>query len=81
MAAEVGVPVKTFSVGFQEPGYNELGYARRVAEQFGTEHHELVVGAEDLGLLDDLLGAFDEPFADASAIPTYLVSRLGRQHV
>src|SRR2546430_8057011 len=81
MAAEVGVPVKTFSVGFQEPGYNELGYARRVAERFGTEHHELVVGAEDLGLLDDLLRAFDEPFADVSAIPTYLVSRLARQHV
>jgi asparagine synthase (glutamine-hydrolysing) len=81
MAAEVGVPVKTFSVGFQEPDYNELGYARRIAERFGTEHHELIVGAEDLGLLDDLLGAFDEPFADASAIPTYLVSRLARQHV
>ena len=81
MAAEVGVPVKTFSVGFREERYSELAYARRVAERFGTEHHELVVGPEDLGLLDDLLGAFDEPFADASSIPTYLVSRLARQHV
>jgi len=81
MAAEVGVPVKTFSVGFEEPDYDELGYARRVAERFGTEHHELVVGPADLGLLDDLLGKFDEPFADPSAIPTYLVSRLARQHV
>jgi asparagine synthase (glutamine-hydrolysing) len=81
MAAEIGVPVKTFSVGFQEPDFNELGYARRVAERFGTEHHELVVGPADLGLLDELLGVFDEPFADASSIPTHLVSRLARQHV
>src|SRR5207249_5807862 len=81
MAAELGVPVKTFSVGFQEAGYSELAYARRVAEWFGTEHHELVVGPADLWMLDELLRAFDEPFADASAIPTYLVSRLARQHV
>jgi len=81
MAAEVGVPIKTFSVGFQEQGYDELPYARQVAERFATEHHELVVGPQDLGMLDDLLRAFDEPFADVSAIPTYLVSRLARQHV
>jgi len=81
MAAEVGIPVKTFSVGFREPAYNELPYARRVSEWFGTEHHELVVGPQDLDLLDDLLGAFDEPFADVSAIPTYLVSKLAREHV
>jgi len=81
MASEVGVPVKTFSVGFREEAYNELAYARRVAERFRTEHHELVVGPQDLDVLDDLLSAFDEPFADPSAIPTYLVSRLARQHV
>jgi asparagine synthase (glutamine-hydrolysing) len=81
MAAEIGAPVKTFSVGFQEPDYNELAYARRVADRFGTEHHELVVGPADLSLLSELLGAFDEPFADPSAIPTYLISRLARQHV
>jgi asparagine synthase (glutamine-hydrolysing) len=81
MAAEVGVPVKTFSVGFREEGYNELAYARRVAQWFGTEHHELIAGPEHVGLLDDLLRVFDEPFADSSAIPTYLVSRLARQHV
>jgi len=81
MAQAVGVPVKTFSVGFREAGYNELPYARRVAEWLGTEHHELLVEPEDLGVLEEVLAAVDEPFADASAIPTYLVSRLARRHV
>jgi asparagine synthase (glutamine-hydrolysing) len=81
MAREAGVPVKTFSVGFGEKDYDEAPYARRVAEWFGTEHHELIATPQDLGLLDDVLTACDEPFADASAIPTYLVSRLARQHV
>src|SRR5207249_10768836 len=54
---------------------------RRVAERFGTEHHELLVGPEDLGVLEEVLAAFDEPFADPSAIPTYLMSRLARAHV
>ncbi len=81
MAREAGVPIRTFSVGFQEAGYNELPYARRVAEWFGTEHYELLVEPADLGVLEDVLSALDEPFADASAIPTYLVSKLARQHV
>lgn len=81
MAQEVGASVKTFSVGFPEDGYNELPYARRVAEWFGTDHYELLVEPGDLGLLEEVLAAFDEPFADASAIPTYLVSRLAREHV
>jgi asparagine synthase (glutamine-hydrolysing) len=81
MAREAGVPVKTFSVGFREPRFNEAPYARQVAEWFGTEHHELIATPQDLGLLEDVLDACDEPFADASAIPTYLVSRLARQHV
>jgi asparagine synthase (glutamine-hydrolysing) len=81
MAREAGVPVKTFSVGFREAGFDEAPYARRVAEWFGTEHHELIATPQDLGLLDEVLAACDEPFADASAIPTYLVSRLARQHV
>ena len=81
MAREMGTPVKTFSVGFREEGYNELPFARRVAEWFGTEHHELLVEAEDLDVLERVLSAVDEPFADASAIPTYLVSRLASQHV
>lgn len=81
MAREAGVPVKTFSVGFAEKEFDEAPYARRVAQWFGTEHHELTATPRDLGLLEDVLAACDEPFADASAIPTYLVSRLARQHV
>jgi asparagine synthase (glutamine-hydrolysing) len=76
-----GRPIKTFSVGFQEDRYNELPHARKVAEVYGTEHHELLVEPNDLKVLDELLSSFDEPFADSSAIPTYLVSRLARQHV
>jgi asparagine synthase (glutamine-hydrolysing) len=81
MARAAGVPVKTFSIGFREAGYNELPYARRVAEWLGTEHHELLVEPQDLGVLEEVLAAVDEPFADASAVPTYLVSRLARRHV
>ncbi len=81
MARELGTPVKTFSIGFREPGFDEQDYAREVARAFGTEHHELLVEPEDLKVLDDVLAAFDEPFSDSSAIPTYIVSRLARQHV
>jgi asparagine synthase (glutamine-hydrolysing) len=80
MASENGTPVKTFSVGFAG-GFSELPYARRVAEHFGTEHHELCMQAADVEILDEILSGFDEPFADASAIPTHLISRLARQHV
>jgi asparagine synthase (glutamine-hydrolysing) len=81
MAREGGVPVKTFSVGYREREFDEAPYARRVAEWFGTEHHELIATPRYIGILDDVLVACDEPFADASAIPTYLVARLARQHV
>jgi asparagine synthase (glutamine-hydrolysing) len=74
-------PIQTFSVGFREDRYNELPPARQVAEAYGTEHHELLVEPNDLKVLEELLSSFDEPFADSSAIPTYLVSRLARQHV
>jgi len=74
-------PIKTFSVGFREDRYNELPHARQVAEACGTEHHELLVEPSDLKVLEELLAGFDEPFADSSAIPTFLVSRLARQHV
>ena len=74
-------PIKTFSVGFREDRYNELPNARQVAEACGTEHHELLVEHSDLKVLEELLSGFDEPFADSSAIPTFLVSRLARQHV
>jgi asparagine synthase (glutamine-hydrolysing) len=81
MARASGQPFKTFSVGFREDRYNELPHARQVAQAYGTEHHELLVEPSDLKVLEELLSSFDEPFADSSAIPTYLVSRLARQHV
>jgi asparagine synthase (glutamine-hydrolysing) len=81
MAREAGARVRTFSIGFREPAFDESAYARRVAEWFETDHHELIVEPDDLGALDEILGAFDEPFADPSAIPTYFVSRLARRHV
>jgi len=81
MAREAGTRVKTFSVGFGEKEFDEAPFARRVAQWFGTEHHELIATPKDVGLLDDVLAACDEPFADDSAIPTFLLSRLARQHV
>src|SRR6266571_2260362 len=74
-------PVKTFSIGFVEEDFNELRYARRVAEQFGTEHHEMIVTPDVLGIVDDLAWFLDEPFGDSSAIPTYVVSRLASEFV
>jgi asparagine synthase (glutamine-hydrolysing) len=81
MVADAGERLKTFSVGFREAGYDESPYARRVAQWFGTEHHELIVERRDVDLLERVLEAVDEPFADSSAIPTYLVSKLAREHV
>jgi asparagine synthase (glutamine-hydrolysing) len=73
--------VKTFSIGFDEPGFDELTYARRVASHFGTEHHEFVVRPDGVAILDDVIHHFDEPFADASAIPTWYVSSIAREYV
>jgi len=74
-------PVKTFSIGFQEDSYDELKYARLAAKKFGTEHHEFVVTPDICEVVDELVWHFDEPFADSSAIPTYMVSKLAREHV
>ena len=74
-------PVKTFSIGFEESDFSELEYARRVAERFGTQHHETIVRPDAIALLPKLAWAFDEPFADSSAIPTYYVSRMAREQV
>lgn len=74
--------VKTFSIGFEEEGYDEAVHARAVAAHFCTEHHEHYVGsAEALAVIPTLPQLFDEPFADSSQIPTLLVSRMARQHV
>ena len=73
--------VKTFSIGFLEADYNELRHAHRVARQFDTEHHELVITPDILGMVEDLAWFLDEPFGDSSAIPTYVVSRLASEFV
>ncbi len=74
-------PVKTFSIGFEEKDYDELPVSRRVASVLGTDHHELLVRPDAVSMADQVVASFDEPFADASAIPTYLVSRLARTQV
>jgi len=73
--------LKTFSIGFEQAAFNELPYADRVAAHLGTDHHRLVVTAADAACLPKILGRFDEPYGDSSAIPTYYVSRLAREHV
>jgi asparagine synthase (glutamine-hydrolysing) len=74
-------PVKTFSIGFDDPEFDELEHARTVARHFGTDHHEFVVKPDGLSILDELIAHFDEPFADSSAIPTWYVSEIARKHV
>ena len=74
-------PLVTVSVGFDESRYNELPFARRVAERYRTQHHEEVVRPEATGIVETLAWHYDEPFADYSSIPTYYVSKAARQHV
>ena len=81
MSELLSQPVKTFSIGFDDPGVSELGEARRVAERFGTDHQEEIVHADALGILPDVVRHYGEPFGDQSAIPTWYVSRLARQSV
>jgi asparagine synthase (glutamine-hydrolysing) len=80
-AEESSERISTFTIGFEEQGFDERRLARLVAQRFATDHHELVLRPEAAELLPELSATFDEPFADASAIPTYLVSRLAGGHV
>ncbi len=74
-------PVKTFSIGFEDQAYNELPYARKVAERYGTDHHEFVVKPDAVAILPELVWHYNEPYADSSAIPTWYLSRMTREHV
>lgn len=81
MAEATDHPVKTFSIGFEDPRYDERQFARTVARAFGTEHHELVVSPDPLTTLEGIAEAYDEPFADSSAVPSLEVARMTRRHV
>lgn len=81
MAQVMDQPVKTFSIGFEDSSYNELKYARLVAEKFNTEHHEFIIKPDAVDLADNLLKFLDEPFGDFSIFPTYLVSKMARDFV
>jgi len=74
-------PVKTFSIGFREEKYNELNYARIVADHFKTDHHEYIVKPDALDILPKLIWHYNEPFADSSALPTYYVAKMTSQDV
>ena len=85
MARHTGHPVRTYAIGFEggdaEAYYNELPFARQVAQRFGTEHHEIVVKPDVVGLLPKLLWHMDEPVADTAFVTTYLVSEFARRDV
>jgi asparagine synthase (glutamine-hydrolysing) len=81
MHSAIGGPVITSSIGFEEKDFNEIPYARSVASQFGTDHHEQIVRPDAVAVVDKLAWHYDEPFADSSAVPTYYVSKVARDHV
>lgn len=82
MQVQSSIPIKTFSIGFHEEAYNEAQHAKMVAEHLGTNHHELYVTSGDaLAVIPKLSSIYDEPFADSSQIPTFLVMQMTQQHV
>ncbi len=81
MAGLSSGPVNTCSIAFDDPQFNESAFAQMVADRYHTQHRVETVHSEDFDLIDTLAGLYDEPFADASAIPTYRVSQMARKHV
>jgi asparagine synthase (glutamine-hydrolysing) len=81
LAAESTQPVRTFTIGFDDPAYNEAGYARAVAELFETDHTEEIVRLDAIELLPEIVEHYDEPFGDSSAIPTFRVSQLAAREL
>jgi len=73
--------VKTFSVGFENQSYNELPYAKKVADIYDTDHHEFILKPDYLDIIPQLIWNYGEPFADSSALPSYYVSKIAREHV
>jgi asparagine synthase (glutamine-hydrolysing) len=74
-------PVKTFTIGFEEQTYDERVYARMVAERYRTDHHEMIVRPDGMSVIEQIVYHYGEPYADSSAIPTYYVSKIAREHV
>lgn len=81
MAHQSSVPIKTFSIGFPHKDYNELSYARQVANYIHSDHHEFMVHPDAMHILPELVRHYGEPYSDSSAIPTYYVSKMTRQSV
>lgn len=81
MSALSGTPVKTFSIGSDDPAFNELPDAERLARHCGTDHHPIPLNADMVTLLPSLVHTYEEPYADPSSIPTYLVAQATRAHV
>lgn len=80
MAQEINEPIQTFSIGFKESEFNELPYARMVAEKYNTNHHEFIVEQKALEILPQMAYHYEEPYADSSALPTWYLSRMTKQH-
>ncbi len=81
MAQEMKKPIKTFSIGFQESDYNELPYAKLVAEKYQTEHYEFIVKPKMIEILEKLVYQYEEPYADSSALPTWYLCKLTKEYI
>ncbi|MBI5478561.1 MAG: asparagine synthase (glutamine-hydrolyzing) [Deltaproteobacteria bacterium] len=81
MAAHASGPVRTFSIRFEESGFDESSFAREVAQRYRTDHAEMTVRPDAVAVLPKLAWHYDEPFADSSAVPTYYVAQMAREHV